>query len=107
MDWKANPIRTGAAILVVIVLIIIIGFVIFITVIHIEGEPSPAILLARCKSQIIAVPECINGEDGTWRLELKGLEFEKYGVSQGCANTLKGTSWYNDSTHFNCGEKPT
>ncbi len=63
---------------------------------------------AQCLAQVASVPDCI-ANDGSWKTDVVGLEFAKYGVAASCASVFKlyGLAQYNDSLHFNCGQNPT
>ncbi|MFH0971196.1 MAG: hypothetical protein V1835_01370 [Candidatus Micrarchaeota archaeon] len=97
--WKKILLGIGIILLAYVILVIIV-------VTLRSDNHLPGSNIAQCKAQMMmTISGCMN-DDGTWRSEVRGLEFNKTGVSMECANTFQGTSWYNDSTHFNCGEKP-
>ncbi len=64
--------------------------------------------LPQCKAQIAMNPVCIDST-GNWNPNgcgESGCSFAETGVSSICSHILKGTGYYMDETHFNCGPRP-
>lgn len=63
---------------------------------------------AQCKAQIARALSCY-GLDGFWNSSgcgESGCTYLDVGVMPQCSVTFKGSSWYKDETHFNCGPQP-
>ncbi|MEK6953589.1 MAG: hypothetical protein AABX01_01165 [Candidatus Micrarchaeota archaeon] len=69
---------------------------------------APQNPLAICKAKLAMIGECYSTTDGKWLEGKAGVKMpvcDQYYV-ESCSKRLKGTSWYDSESTFNCGKMP-